>query len=351
MFGLGCAARRNNERGIVVLAFGSPRTLASPTSPYGTRLLVGFRTLVNTQDIAQAATTFARGYMARSCIQRNDPGQPNLIIALGTSNSRTCENDQCLCTTSANRQPSRANCNRDDATVVNWVDNRALTRAHGQAWRAMVTAVNAQLRKDRSWPLVRAADGYDAEYGAPDWNSSGTMEWADGFTRIPSNAKNDPNGRLPVFLYNFGSCEDCPRKQPYSSWTRSQKARLEQVYQLSWGLPNTRALPQIYFAPYAQEWFNVRRYAQEQHREQMDIAGVMTGCRDQQRAGCSFNDPRHWSEYPVGEPQTTLPPAQGWLALYETLNASTTPDGDRNRYRQRVLPWVTDITRDYLPTQ
>lgn len=355
MFSMGCRARSNGEQGIVILAFGSPRNNGTATRPrYGTRLLFPPKPFVSTQVIAQAVYHFARGYLSQSCVESGNPTRPNLVLVVGTSNSRICENDRCRCVISSDSRPSEANCDRPNPTIVNWIDNPALTRNHGQAWREMIVAINDQLRTSRYWPLVRAAGGYDAEFGAPAWNSAGTMEWARGFTQQPGKVKNDPNSRNPVFLYNFGSCEDCPRKQTYLSRTSAQKDRLDQVYQLSWGLPYTRPLPQIYFAPYAQEWFNVRRYAQERYREQMDIVGVVTGCRDVLRAasaspatGCSFSDPRHWSEYPVGSPRTTLPPTQGWLALYETLNAPTTPDGTRNRYQQRVLSWVTDITRTY----
>lgn len=320
-FQLGCAARRDGEQGIVVLDFGSPRNLGTDIAPiHGTRLLRGARDQVSLSQIAIAVEAFAFGYW-NVAVCNDPPTNPvaaDLVIAIGTTNSLICGNNE-VCEVD------------DEGNITNYIDNPALTAAHGSAWATMVTDVNSYLQGAGYYPLVQAAGGYDAEFGVG-WNSAGTIEWAEGY-----------NQAATAFFYNFGSCEDCPRKQARATWTPLQLQALERVYQLSWGLVAAKPLPQIYFAPYADEWYNVRRYAREQYNRNMMIAGVLTGCgRAPNPPGCDFDDLRQWSDVPVGHPNY-LSPRQGWLAMYDTLNASSAPDGSPNTVPQPELPWLTDI--------
>lgn len=217
----------------------------------------------------------------------------------------------------------------------------------------MVIKVNNAFSMGGFSGKVTAAGGYDAEFG-PGWNSSGTLEWAQAYNSVMlSSISTGQNVTSIAPYYNFGSCEGCPREQ--ASWTAAQEQQLATVYQLSWGLFFARALPQIYFAPYAYEWYNVRQYAMINNRN-MTISGVITGCgRAPAVPGCSFNDPRQWTEFPLtvqtpNPPCSTqkpcpvyLPPQAGWQALYDTLTAPSAPDGSLNTTPQTMLPWLTDI--------
>lgn len=320
---LGCLARRDRVEGIVVLAFGHPRNLGTDANPiYGTQFTRSERK-VQLSEIATAVKAFAQGYI-EGCDPETypRPSPANLIIAIGTDNSKVLvdvENDI-------------------------WQDNPGLTRAHGEAWAQMVNQVNDWLKQQGYYGGVQAAGGYDAEFGAQVWASSGTFDWAEGY-----------DSKATAFYYNYGACESCPRAQPRAEWSDSPNSTdpnglhsfahvqsADRVFRISWKILHALPLPQIYLKAYAQEWYNVRRYAREQGRN-MIIQGVMTEC---QSSGCDTSDTRPWMDFSA---VSDLPPRQGWQALYDTLNASFAPDGSPNTNPQITLRWLTDIA--YQPEQ
>lgn len=314
-FQLGCTARRNGEQGLVVLNFGSPRNLGTDSEPiHGTRLRFGLREYASLNQITSAVEAFAIGYYEIAVCNNppSDPVLPRLTIAVGTTNSKVYI---------------------DDDPDEPFGDNPALTREHGVAWGDMIDTINSYLETVNYYPAIQASGAYDAERGPSEWSSyTPTLAWAEGF-----------NGSTTAFYYNFGSCESCPRSQLRSSWTAANLQAVEEVFTLSWGLSRALPLPQIYFAPYAMEWYNVRRYASEQARN-MTIRGVVTSCEfSPPTPGCSFNDPRDWRDVPV-DGESFLSPRQGWQALYDTLNALRAPDGSPNTKPQPNLQYVTDIT-------
>jgi len=318
---LGCLARRDRAEGIVVLAFGHPRNVGTEASPiYGT-LLTRSERKVQLSEIATAVKAFAQGYI-EGCDSETypRPSPANLIIAIGTDNSKVLVDEE-----------------KDI-----WRDNPGLTRAHGEAWAQMVTQVNDWLKQQGYYGGVQAAGGYDAEFGARVWASSGTFDWAEGY-----------DSKATAYYYDYGTCESCPRAQPRAEWTDSpnstdpnglhsfaQVQSADRVFRISWKLLHALPLPQIYFKDYAQEWYNARRYAHEQGRT-MIIQGVMTEC---QSSGClkpdTKPDTRPWKAFGT---TSDLPPQQGWQALYDTLNAPFAPDGSPNTDPQTTLRWLTDI--------
>ncbi|NJO81355.1 MAG: hypothetical protein HC828_00430 [Blastochloris sp.] len=311
---LGCNTRQNGERGLVILVFGSPRELGTDSQGqtiYGTQLLADSQLLVSLDEIDKAVKAFARGYML-GCGQTPQT-DPNLTIIVGTSNSK-----------------------------VGGVDNPALTADHGAAWAQMINGLNTffmQIYGDQ----VRAAGGYDAEQEVSRWSSPPpTRAWATGY-----------NSAANYVYFNFGSCEGCPRTKPRSEWTDDPAdpdnlfadiPALNLAYDLSDGLPYARALPQIFKAEYAYQWYNVKRYAQEQG-DIMFISGVTTSCGP---TACEFDDPTDWRDK-LGT-DAFISPNQGWQALYDTMNALFTPEqcngqtcGFINPVRQLQLPHITDF--------
>ena len=308
----GCDARRRGEQGRVVLIFGSPR-IVNGSEP-GTRLLAGTTALVTLDNIRDIVLAFARGYMGDGCdpSETSRPRDPDLGIIVATTNS----------------------------TISNQ-DNPALTAQHGEAWAQMITSINTTLQRNYRLAVV-AYGGYDAE---PAWSSpTPTLAWAEGYNRVASYS-----------YYNIGSCDGCPRTEPRSEWTDNPAnpfadvQELAYVYQLSWGLRWARVMPQIYLAPFAYEWYNVKRYAAEQGHT-MFIDGVMSSCTT---TACTINDASSWEQ--KGQ-LDWLSPIQAWQALHDLLTAPFTPEQRNgqslnlpNPIRQQNLPYITDFINGANP--
>jgi hypothetical protein len=309
MCALGYSLRLQRVIGIVILNFGSPRNLGTNVVPdYGTRLLLPPRNTVGLDDIAAAVEAFANGY-ARGCEPQTppQPEPPDIWIGVGTTNSKVFVND-----------------NPDNPLV----DNPALTRGHGIAWAEMVSRVNENVGR----PGVRAVGAYDAEHEATQWSSpEPTLAWARGYSSVEVAA-----------YYNFGSAEDVPRDDP-KPWSQRQLAALERNYELSWGLIGATPLPQIYLRPYEQEWYNVKRYANETYGRNMTIRGVVSTCG--RVPSCDPNTNVDWRDVPI-DGRTFLSQTQAWKAMYETLTASTAPDGTPNTLppvQAGEMIWLTDF--------
>lgn len=385
---LGCDARIRNETGIVVLDFGSPRSrqqFSSATRQLETvysAQLVRQSTYVDLEQIELLMFSFAVGYADPysrfanyTCVGLpSDPrqiGSAKLTLAAGVSNSGI-----------QNRQGI-------------WRDNEYLTKEHGAAWANMVNRIdtlfkNPPLINDRRvtiYPRVRAAAGYDAEYyqapfadtrdaasgrrgatpAADHWTTypgysnkesapvtwtDGTRAWADGYHSVASRTKR-------LRYYNFGSCEDCPRRGTPDDWQTNPTTTeiLERVYGLNWSRSN-QPLPQIYFAPRPNEWYNVRWYVNSVHSRTMTFPGLMTQCGS---SGCSTADTGRlepfncdttgldcqgdWEPYKCAADCPNFPPSQGWQALADTIGSRTTPQGNLNTdiAPQTRLDAVTDI--------
>ncbi len=324
---LGCTVRDKDIHGIVVLDFNRPYDFATPGSDlhiYGAKLSeISLPILLwpppagsssgdslPTDSIYADALSFASGY-ALGCGTEASPN-PNmsLTMAIGASNSYFRDAD-------GQKQP-----------------NPYLTFDHGQNWAQMVAAVNDELSWLGYLPKIRAAGAYDAEPGwSWKWDYNPTYQWAKGYSMYADSSI----WHAPLF--DFGSCDGCVRTQPRNSWSAYNITELDQVANLSWRLPWTRALPEIYHPPLAEEWYNVRRLVDE-GGNWMDIAGVMTECGS---SGCNFQNSASWVDNqfkcqpdPPGMPTPTgtpmplqchdLPPNQGWRALHDIHNAPCTPD-------------------------
>jgi choice-of-anchor C domain-containing protein len=372
---LGCSARVRGEQGLVVLDFGHPYILSS--GAYGTQLprscdLFPACRYASRDEIKSITLTFADGYAhpARCLIPPPYP-QPNLVIAIGADNSALL-----------------------DAGGI-WRDNRFLTFEQAQDWASMIIDVRNKLN-DPGYAGVKAASGFDAEYygstiadcrnpitgrrgqcpngdppasfEAQKWTvyevhgttNNGTRYWSEGYDGVTGRER----------MYNFGSCEDCPRRDTPTIWRQNPitSTVLSRIYRLNWELGSAYPLPQNYFEPRSYEWYNVRWYTYDEFGRNMTVQGAMAQCGS---SNCIDNDPGRrlqprfdlachpdvpctgeWTDYNCGNNSCpNLPPSPGWQALTDMLSSPNRPDGTPNPAlpTQTSLPYgVTDIF--YQPT-
>jgi len=177
----------------------------------------------------------------------------------------------------------------------NSLGDAELTAAHGAAWADMTTALIDYIGA-KKYQDVYIGAAIDAEPGYSDYGPVAT--WVTNFTS---------HSGLP--LYNFGSTDQypCPTTFPApeacSSWTT------DQFYQISWAIPGTFAMPQIYKPIHARWWYIIKRRAFDNHSDYMTLLG--SWC-------CSTQ---------VGQTE------QAWRLLWLELNADP--------ITQQDLYWVT----------
>ncbi len=210
-------------------------------------------------------------------------------------------------------------------------DNSALTDEHGIQWAHMIKNINDVLKPKYGF-AVAAYGGYDAE---PDWSSyPATLDWAEGYNQAA------------YAYYNIGSCEGCARHEPRNDWETNYPYKFrttQRTYHLSWGLRWARAVPQIYHRDYALEWYNVARYASEQGHN-MQFPAIMSSCTT---TSCTIDNTSPWQN--TGQ-DDWLSPLQAWQAMYDTFNASTTPESINgqslnlpNPIRHQIQSSITDF--------
>jgi len=366
-FELGCEARFNGERGVVLLSFGTPTTVTDAQNREVAGVLmkggidVGNLTF---DEIKAIAINFAAGYSRWfTCpnapnIPEYNPPPPQLSLALGITNAKRCPEGPC--------QDAQGN-----LIPANFEDNEDLTRAHGEQWATMINALNGQA--PAIFPRLRFLGAADIEYDLRTFGSTGTFEWLKGYNSL---------AEWPYL--NYGSCDGCPNTQPFvdwdndpPQWTRGNAGgrdttqllatdypteallqagdlttTIEKVFLASawfkWALP----LPQIYYKVQVPQWYNVKRYAAAQGYSTV-ILGPLTGCASDVNCASEIETTDDWREpeYGVppesnsGLPRRAFAPYQGWQALYDTLSDDQAPDGSTPEQPnpQPAMPWLTDL--------
>jgi hypothetical protein len=356
---LGCAARARGETGVAILHFGSPRIL--PGNLYGTKVL-NFERYLNMDQIKALTTNFVLGY-ADPLTQCGIPilgSARDLTVVAGVSNSA--------------RIPS--------GSTVQYQDNEHLTRQHGQAWAGMINELYKDVFvQEELIPDMRIAAGYDSEYyghpsadcrdnlgrrgpcvtptPGPPFNAAanpwtvwhvqnatdvGTRDWAEGYDFVQGQTEN-------LSLFNYGSCESCPRGRNPSQWNDTEIEVLLRVSQMTWMMGSVVPFPQIYHIPIPYEWYNVRWFAQVQGNTYITVRGALTGCQRASQCtpipnptriiprfdeACHFNpdpdpdcDQFPWTDYNCGT-CPFLPPSVGWQALSDMLSSPNSPEGTPN---------------------
>lgn len=365
---LGCEARVRGERGIVVLDFGAPDVDLSGSGAYRSILPKtcdpGPCVYASRDQVKSITMEFARGYIyPAACLDSPPYPAPGLVLAVGSSNSAL-----------------------KNALGI-WHDNNQLTNTRGQDWAKMIKEIRGKLAQDPNYASVDVVGGYDAEYyghpsldcrdaqghrtpcpsgppfnpDADEWSvyavqgstPTGTKFWEDGYDSEPSTPR----------LYNFGSCESCPRRDDPTIWMQDPNIAtvLSRVFRLNWIVPAARPLPQNYYEPRSYEWYNVRWYGQAIEQRFMSISGVMTQCGS---SGCIGNNPttrlhprfnrachpdsaciRDWVPFNCGtNPCPNLPPNPGWQALLDMVSSPARPDGTANPAVTRQLSLLNGVT-------
>jgi len=317
-FQKGCEVRKEGQQGIVVLNFGAPRYLG--VKGFGTRLIRGQRAYVTLSQIENAVKAFAFGYQyVQICDSPPaNPVAPKLVIAIGTTNSKTYPNENPTIPLADNRVLS-------DTYILNGIGTTS-----GQEWAKVVNSVNSYLGGTNAFPAIQAAGAYDAEFGVGEWsNFDLTLGWANSFSKATK-----------AYYYAFGTCDGCPTDPQEANWNVGEKQVMEKAFKISWDVPAAVPLPQVYYGDpnQAQQWANVRWYAhQSPYNANMVFYGGMTGCL---RVGCVFRNSSSWRSVPYFQ---ELSPSQGWNALFDTINAPISPDNAINTYPQPNIRWITDI--------
>lgn len=311
---MGCTARQRGEQGIAILFFGRP---IKRGALYGSSLKPepgrrGVPDFVSMEQIATIVQAFADGYSRFGLCQREfkldvaerEVTPRQLVIAVATSNSSL--NDE--------KDP-----------------NPDLTFDHGQAWAQMVLDLNTYVDQMHS-SGVSIAGAYDAE---PRWTAkqairdaqgnivrSGeerTLDWARGFSSLDTVIVEEQALSRGLVYYNMGSLDGGIRD---SSWRGRPDSNFNFTFELSKGITGSRALPQIYNAAFAKEWYQFRRYSRIERKRPVELAGVLTQVGS---SGADFSDLRPWQEVEIdlnfeAGARRNLTPTQAWQAMYDALH-------------------------------
>ena len=243
MYEMGCRSRNANERGAMILDFGSPRKKRLATAggllQYGTGLLNGTdesRNFRTTLDIEGAVANFIRGYMS---------SQTKIGMVCQPSSDRRSLKPFDLLTIIVTTTNSAFT---DGAGTVR--QNPALTRDHGEKWSDMIDYIYDTNVSNGYSQYISISAGFDAEVG-DEWGAElNTLDWIDGYV------DRQLSKLTPKIYYNIGSCDGCSRKADITTGS----TLLERTYQYSRRKGVEISFPQIYHAEYAFEWYDVRRY-------------------------------------------------------------------------------------------
>lgn len=147
----------------------------------------------------------------------------------------------------------------------------------------------------RSKVIVAGATNIELNFGSP----TKTINWVEGYTSLATRN-----------LYNFGSCENCPRSTcpnciPDNGWT------LEDIWSVSWGISRVFPVPQIYAndGVNADQWYRMSLYAYSRDGQPMVFAGTLT----QRQACIDQNQPSVDCDGKNQGPDT------GWKQLNDTI--------------------------------
>jgi hypothetical protein len=280
---------------IVVLHFGYPYRKGSD---YGADVLVLDEErlfFASTEDIKKGALEFVKGF----CL--NSLPTMYLSLALGVNDSV-----------------------------------QGIGSGHGQAWARMIDQVSEAIRSDHT--LCRPFIGAPPRVfivGAMDIEPASLMtqslpidviRWAEAYS-------NTTHSRY----YNFGTCSNCPAEPPEQPHTLpSVSPLMDDVWTVSWGIPNAYPLPQIYNVNQlnAYQWYNVKLYG----------ATCASPCRPAQSRQRRMYFPGTFTQYQscdrIPKPKTCIQtdnsPEEGWRQLFDALDANLIT-------RQVSLRWSTDI--------
>lgn len=291
---LGRFTARTHPNGIVILAFGQPivENLIPGTYLPGSTFFAAIDRVSDASDIRGAVQSYILGYCGEPL-----PVSARLTVAVGVSNFAA------------------------DANGSN------LSRTHGQQWGLMIKNVNDWLRQPANAVCNTQVDVAGAIDIEPDFGKyTPTRTWIDGYLSTAVSIINGAN--VPWEIYNFGSCDGCPTNSnpggiPNNGWT------VDNIYQVSAGIPHTRVIPQIYATNgvNAEQWYRISLHGATSYNVRIPFRGTMT----QQTACADLDQPPEC----LG---TNVSPAIGWTFLQNQIGSDT-----RTRLSSPIQ-WSTDIS-------
>ena len=271
-YDLGCDLGENVTSGtrpgqaVVFLHFGAPTYIAA-SKRYGSVIFPSGTRSTSTLRI-DAVQQYAQGYWACS------PVNTRLVIVATTSNFGS-----------------------------------GVTRAHGVAWGNMVDAANAYLRNSSSaGEQVLVYGGTDIELP---WSTPAVARrWVDGYASATAR-----------FLYVDGEASGCP---PAGGTCNNTWSNADVRY-VNWGVKPAYPVPQIYREDgiQAEQWQRLSLFSADTFGSPMTFRGAMT----QQSACFDTGQACGHDTSGVGD-DTRNAPAQGWLQLYDEINADPDTKGN-----------------------
>ena len=223
----GCAAGSAGTNGLVILDFG--KLDYRSRRGYGT-ITFGDRFASN-QAITWAMKSYARGYS--QCLPHGSPAQ--ITLARGTSN---------------------------------YYPTVPSTWTAGRLWAGATVALGNYLKRHRFDHVVAAA----ADDVEPAWDP--------GFGNTHGFFRGYHTGSRGYLLYDFGSLDGGVG----AIWS------LRQAYYVTGGMPDARAVPEIYNRAMAGEWADLTKQSVRRYGKPIQLAGVMTqhwtNC-----SGCGYTAP------------------------------------------------------------
>jgi hypothetical protein len=310
----GCDAAMHHDGGIIVLDYGRPVDACVGPQPcvnvYGSLPVPnsnGAYATVTVPQITNAAENFVIGYYnafynpSPDCPQAT--GTPrSIILAMGINNSKA-----------------------NPTGTATAIPPMKLTYGHAQAWATAVSAVQVFVQGRPTAIPMSVAAGVDFEPDFSNYDDTPTP----GQTLTPNSPRawaTAYSGAGVSTYYDFGSTDGYPAPvptdptPPVPPFSCCSAWRTDQLYEISWSIPQARALPEIYQSQASRYWYAVKRWAAE-HNEGMVFSGEMTECG---KADCyTFEEALNWT--------------QAWQILWLELNAD-----ERTGFQQN-LDYSTDI--------
>lgn len=185
----------------------------------------------------------------------------------------------------------------------------------GQAWAQMINDIGANLGSYASQVYIAGGNDMEIDFAT----ATNTRNWANGYDGVD----NYP-------YYNYGDAAGCSTSTTYDGKTdlnctgATNTWKMSDIHYVSWKVPASRVLPQIYNQSMSKQWKNIKKYGVVSLSSRMYISGTLT-----QSGACAQNpsDPTCTNTYS---------PSGAWTDLYDRLNADTDTS-------QSTLDYSTDI--------
>jgi hypothetical protein len=185
----------------------------------------------------------------------------------------------------------------------------------GEAWAEMINDIGDNLGSYASQVYIAGGNDMEVDFAT----AASTKEWADGYDSVADYS-----------YYNYGDAAGCTTSTTYDGETDLNCSgakytwKMSDIFYVSWKVPSSQVLPQIYNQSMSKQWKNLKKYGVVSESRRMYISGTLT------QSGACESDP--------SDPTctNTFSPSSAWTDLYDRLNADTDTS-------QSTLNYSTDI--------